>query len=101
MPVPSSVTSGPRLPSVATCAEIISGENRAAATATAPQNFDFLLRIKDQFPQNPECVKYLVGCQSFSDFACRLVTEALVQFLFELRRRQFGAATGVFRLSAS
>ena len=45
--------------------------------------------------------KYLVRRQSFLDFACRLITEALVQFLFELTRRQLGAATGVFRLSAS
>ena len=39
--------------------------------------------------------------QVFSDFAGRLATEALVRFLFELRRRQLGAATGVFGLFAS
>ena len=38
---------------------------------------------------------------AFSDFAGRIVTEALVRFLFEFRRRQLGAATGTFGLSAS
>lgn len=39
--------------------------------------------------------------QSFSDLSGRFVTEALVRFLFEFRRPQPGAATGVFGLSAS
>ncbi|MEM6888229.1 MAG: hypothetical protein AAF636_08830 [Pseudomonadota bacterium] len=34
--------------------------------------------------------------QSFSDFLGRFVTEALIWFLFEFRRLQLGAATGVF-----
>ena len=38
--------------------------------------------------------------QGFSDFSDRFVTEALARFLFEFRRRQPGAATGVFGLSA-